>query len=137
MLASGKMGKYILKEKIHHYTRKKYPFKCDIKNCREMKKRMKAHSYIHANYKCLECEFVCETKLTMEVHFGKKSSESFEYGIYNFVGENLEKLELHLFKYEIYSCAECEIECKRLNKMKKHGNDIQPILKTCYKAYQT
>ena len=60
----------------------------------ELKKHLITHSYKEAQYIYSECNFVCQNKVSMEVHIGKQHSEKFERGFDN--------LELHLTTCEMY-----------------------------------
>ena len=80
---SGTGLKIHMKRKHTSLENTKYPSQCDlcdkqIESDTAMKKHMMTHSFKRANYKCIECEFVGETDLTMEVHIGKQHSENFE-----------------------------------------------------------
>ena len=46
--------------------------------------------------------------------------EIFECGLCGFEAIDLEKLELHLFTYEIFVCKSCEGRCKTISDIKKH-----------------
>ena len=53
-----------------------YPRKCEI--CKqkiisrkEMKSHLKEHSYKEAIFKCQDCDFIGESKYTMDVHIGR------------------------------------------------------------------
>ena len=85
-----------------------------------MKVHMKIHSYIRSQYKCEECEFICERELTMEVHIGKYHDENFECGLCGFVANNEEQLSLHLVTCEIYTCDRCLIRYKTISELKAH-----------------
>jgi hypothetical protein len=88
-----------------------------------MKVHMKTHSYIKADYKCEDCDYCSETKLTMEVHLGKEHDPNFECGLCGFVAKTLENLELHLFTCEIYICDSCQKRFNSIPDLKKHLND--------------
>ena len=67
---------------------------------------------------CSECNFVCQNKVSMEVHIGKQHSEKFECGFDN--------LEQHLTTCKMYRCQRCEIRYKpnQIRDLKKHIVDI-------------
>ena len=73
-----------------------------------MKKHMRRHSYIRASYKCLDCDFICETDLGMEVHVGKEHADGFDCGLCGFKEQSLENLETHLSTCEVYDCGYCD-----------------------------
>jgi len=56
---------------------------CDkeVNSKQDMKIHMKTHSYIRPQYKCEECDFICERKINMEVHVGKSHDINFECGL--------------------------------------------------------
>ena len=73
-----------------------FPKQCDlcektIENKIDLKVHMKTHSYIRSEFKCEECEYCSETKLTMEVHIGKQHDPKFECGLCGY--ENLQKIQ--------------------------------------------
>ena len=74
----------------------------------EMKKHMRRHSYINASYKCLDCDFICETDLGMEVHIGKEHADGFDCGLCGFKEQSLENLETHISSREVYDCGHCD-----------------------------
>ena len=89
-----------------------------------MKVHMKTHSYIRSEYKCEECEYCSETKLTMEVHIGKEHDPNFECVLCGYVANTLEYLDLHLFTCEIYICDYCcDVIVKTITELKAHLND--------------
>jgi hypothetical protein len=123
------------KKKMHDKTKTtedcySFPKQCDlcekeIKNILEMKVHMKTHSYKKAEFKCEDCEYCSETKLTMEVHLGKEHDPNFECGLCGFVATTLENLELHLFTCEIYICDSCRLRFKSIPDLKKHLHDVE------------
>ena len=78
------------------------------------------HSYINAEYKWLECDFICDDYTEMEVHIRKEHSERFEFYLCGFRGESLEKLKTHALTCEVYDCNQCEERTKTLESMKDH-----------------
>ena len=102
-----------------------YPTNCDIcektiENNLKMKRHMENHSYINAEYKCLECDFICDEYTEMEVHIRKEHSERFECYLCGLRGESLEKLKTHALTCEVYDCNQCEERTKTLESMKDH-----------------
>ena len=85
-----------------------------------MKKHLKTHSYKKVEFKCIECDFVGSSEETMEVHYGKNHSDSFECGICEYKAETLENLEIHLVTCEIFKCLYCIYSDKNLSEFKKH-----------------
>ena len=69
-----------------------------------MKRNMRNHSFKEAKVKCEDCNFVGQSRETMEVHTGKNHTDNFECGLceHNFV--NIGKLETHLNTCEVYRC---------------------------------
>ena len=66
------------------------------------------------------CDFLGENRDTMEVHIGKKHTDTFECGLCKFAAGNVDNLELHLATCEIYECHECEIKEKSLSSIKNY-----------------
>ena len=72
-----------------HITRKHtaisnevYPKVChlcesNITSAENMRKHLKSHSFKDARFKCEYCEFVGESKETMELHIGKTHTDTF------------------------------------------------------------
>ena len=56
---------------------------------------MENHSYINAEYKCLDCDFICDGYFEMEVHIRKEHSEKFECSLCGLRGESLDE-RLHI-----------------------------------------
>ena len=63
--------------------------------------------------KCLDCDFICETDLGMEVHIGKEHADGFDSGLCGFKEQSLENLETHLSTFEVYDCAHSTKEHKQ------------------------
>ena len=102
-----------------------YPTNCDIcektiENELKMKRHMESHSYINPEYKCLDCDFICDQYSEMEVHIRKEHSEKFECVLCGLRGENSEKLKTHFLTCEVYDCNQCEERTKTLESMKDH-----------------
>ena len=102
-----------------------YPTNCDIcektiENNLKMKRHMENHSYINAEYKCLECDFICDEYTEMEVHIRKEHSERFECYLCGLRGESLENLKTHSLTCEVYDCNQCEERTKTLESIKDH-----------------
>ena len=58
-----------------------------------------------AKYSCDECDFVGQSKVTMEVHIGKCHSEKFDCGLCDIETQSLQNLETHLkHSCEAYQC---------------------------------
>ena len=95
---------------------------CDkeFENDRDMKKHLKTHSYKKVEFKCVDCDFVGASEETMNVHYGKKHSDSFECGICDYKAETYEQLKIHLFTCEIFKCRDCDFSDKNLGEFKKH-----------------
>ena len=92
----------------------------EFENEKEMKKHLKTHSYKKVEFKCVDCDFVGASEQTMDVHYGKKHSDSFECGICDYKAESYEQLEIHLFTCEIFKCRYCEFSEKNLSEFKRH-----------------
>ena len=102
-----------------------YPTNCDIcektiENKLKMKRHMENHSYINAEYKCLECDFISDDYSEMEVHIRKEHSEKFECSLCGLRGESLEGFKTHVLTCEVYDCNACEERTKTLESMKDH-----------------
>ena len=78
---------------------------------------MRIHSYKEAIFKC---EFIGESKYTMDVHIGKHHAEDFECGLCDLNTKTLEDLETHLFLCEIYKCSGCDVKVKTLSEIRSH-----------------
>ena len=123
---SGPGLKIHMRKKHTSKAIEKYPFKCDlcheqIENNSDLKTHMKKHSFVWAQFKCADCDFVGKCELTMEVHNGKYHSENFECGICGYEGKSLEDLEMHLFTCKIYQCLKCDEVNRSLSILKKHA----------------
>ena len=100
-----------------------------------MKIHIKTHSYIRPQFKCEECEFICERELTMEVHIGKVHDENFECGLCSFIANSEENLEMHLVTCEIYICDRCdkrelcERRFKTISELKTHYTSDKILFK--------
>ena len=60
-----------------------YPKSCDLcekqfGNAGDMKIHMRNHSFKEAKFKCEDCDFVGQSRETMEVHIGKSHTDKFE-----------------------------------------------------------
>ena len=75
---------------------------CEIENIKDMKTHMKSHSYKQITYQCEECDYCGKNKMTIEVHLEKNHNEKFECGLCEYVANDLENLDTHLFTCEIY-----------------------------------
>ena len=53
----------------------------EIISRQEMKSHLKIHSYKEVIFKCEDCDFIGESKYTMDVHIGRHHSENFECGL--------------------------------------------------------
>ena len=115
-----------------------YPKRCDL--CEklfeseiDMKKHLKTHSYKQIEYRFEECDFLGATPLTMEVHLGKSHSDQFECGLCEYVANNLEALDTHIFTCEIYEWYYEEERFKSLRDLKTHFETEHPTKNTNYK----
>ena len=102
-----------------------YPKKCEVcekemNNKQEMQRHLKTHSYKRAQFKCEECEFICERELTMEVHLGKFHDNNFECGLCGFLANSEDNLNMHLVTCEIYICDRCHKRFKTISELKSH-----------------
>ena len=43
---------------------------------------MRSHSFKEAKFKCEDCDFVGQSRETMEVHIGKSHTDNFECGLF-------------------------------------------------------
>lgn len=98
-----------------------------------MKTHMKSHSYKQITYQCEECDYCGINEMTMEVHIGKNHNENFECGLCEYVANNLEALDTHLFTCEIYECYYEEERFKSLRDLKTHFETEHPTKNTNYK----
>ena len=121
----SKHGLKVHMARMHTLCLDKELRKCELceeefDNEKEMRKHLKSHSYKKIEFKCVHCDFVGGSEETMEVHNGKKHSDSFECGICDYKAESYEQLELHLFTCEIFKCRYCDFSEKSLSDFKKH-----------------
>ena len=58
--------------------------------------------------------------IDMSVHIGKAHGENFECGLCDYIAEDLEALDVHLFTCEVYKCSRCEPKFQNLSEVKKH-----------------
>ena len=106
-----------------------------------MKIHMKTHSYIRPQFKCEECDLICERELTMEVHIGKVHDENFECGLCSFIANSEENLVMHLVTCEIYICDRCdkrelcEKQFKTISELKTHYTSEKSCSKSLTKLY--
>ena len=108
-----------------HKTATKFPRECDLcemelESIVKMKIHMRTHSFRRIEYKCEECDFCGDSELAMVVHNGRMHNENYECGLCNFVAQDLEALDIHLFTCEMYECCDCENRLKNLCDLKKH-----------------
>ena len=110
------------KHTLHIDSKSKICEVCDqeFETLSKMKKHLKTHSYKKVEFKCVECDFVGSSEETMEVHYGKNHSDSFECGICEYKAETLESLEIHLVTCELFKCLYCNYSDKNLSEFKKH-----------------
>ena len=115
------------------YEKENYPRSCDVcsemfTKPRDMKKHMKIHSYKSTSYdcRCEECDYVCKTAFTMEMHVGKNHKEEFECGMCECKFENIEVLEIHQATCEVYQCgdSDCKERVKTISEIKKHLAEV-------------
>ena len=122
---NSKHGLKVHMAKKHTTIEKINSNKCDLceeefRNCNDLKRHMKSHSFKQASFKCLDCEFVGANQITMAVHIGKSHTEKYECGLCNFESETFEKLETHLFTCENYMCDACKTSETSISNIKKH-----------------
>ena len=108
-----------------HKTATKFPRECDLcemelESIVKMKIHMRTHSFRRIEYKCEECDFCGDSELAMVVHNGRMHNENYECGLCNFVAQDLEALDIHLFTCEMYECCDCENRLQNLCDLKKH-----------------
>ena len=60
-----------------------------------MRKHLKSHSFKDARFKCEDCEFVGDSKETMELHIQWTHTDTFECGICENTFGNGKTLETH------------------------------------------
>ena len=98
---------------------------CDkeLNSTKEIKKHMITHSYKEAQFKCNQCDFIRGDKIDMEVHAGRMHGDSFECGVCDYEGKDLETLDIHLTTCECYKCALCGTRINQLTKIIKHFQD--------------
>ena len=102
-----------------------YPKVCDlceseITSAENMRKHLKTHSFKDARFKCEDCEFVGESRETMELHSGRAHTDTFECGICENTFGNSENLEAHIRTCEVYRCKRCHLKETNLSNMKAH-----------------
>ena len=56
----------------------------------------------------------------MSLHIGKAHGENFECGLCEYIAEDLETLDVHLFTCNIYKCSRCEPKFKKLSDVRTH-----------------
>ena len=71
-------------------------------------------------FECKDCDFIGENLETMEVHLGKCFVDQYYCGLCDWNSDDLLSLETHLAACEIYSCVVCEERCKALGDIKLH-----------------
>ena len=115
-----------------HVTRKhtdtttmKFPKKCDLcdkdlKSANELRNHLKTHSYKEAKFQCEDCEFVGNTRETMNVHIGRFHTDQFECGLCEINLGNSSSLDVHLNTCEIYRCRMCWEEKKTISELRDH-----------------
>ena len=91
-----------------------------------MESHLKEHSYRKLTFKCEDCDFLAEDKLSLEVHSGKKHSGNFECGLCGYKGEDIDSLETHIHTCETYTCKYCEITFQNITDMKSHLSSRHP-----------
>ena len=102
-----------------------YPKSCDlcesdITSAAMMKIHLKSHSFKEAKFQCEDCEFVGQSKDTMEVHAGKTHTDNYECGLREVNFENGNDLETHINTCEIYRCKRCYLKFIQLSDVKAH-----------------
>ena len=102
-----------MKRKHSEFENARFPLPCElcekVLRCEsELKKHMKTHTYRKAAFKCEECEFVSSNEWSMEIHHGRIHNNILECGLFDFVAEDSDRLDLHLGTCEIYECDLCE-----------------------------
>ena len=109
----------------HEKEAQTFPFKCElcdyeIEDKFELKNHLVKHSFRRVNFQCEECDYCGDNETTMAVHVGKMHSENIVCGICDFVADNLDNLETHLFTCEIYQCYYDDEKFKTLSDLKEH-----------------
>ena len=89
-----------------------------------MKEHMKIHAYKKSTFKCEDCDFCSENFLTMEVHVGKLHSGKFECGLCNYDAKDLETLNIHILKCQIYVCDDCCFRTVHIHDIKEHLENL-------------
>ena len=124
-----------MKRKHTKYSEEDKQEKCDV--CNEKfedcsgkawnKKRVEEHRFSHSyecssklNYKCKECEFWGQNRLTMDLYIKMFHSEKITCGLCDLEVYNLQDLEIHSTTCEIYKCFVCENIYKTLSDIKQH-----------------
>ena len=81
---------------------------------------LKTHSYKEAKFQCEDCEFVGNTRETMNVHIGRFHTDQFECGLCERNLGNSSSLDVHLNTCEIYRCRMCWEEKNTISELKDH-----------------
>ena len=89
-------------------------------NAGDMKRHMRSHSFKEAKFKCEDCDFVGQSRETMEVHIGKSHTDNFECGLCELNFGNIGKLETHLNTCEVYRCRKCYNKETKISEIKAH-----------------
>ena len=123
--AASEAGLRTHQAQIHSKISNQFPKICDLceyeaKNKTEYKRHLKYHSYKEINFKCIECEFFCNTELQMEVHIGKKHTDKFDCGICDLEMNSPEDLKIHLTTCEQFKCDHCDKRFTTLSNIKTH-----------------
>ena len=122
-----------VKRKHVNFEDKEFPKVCDFcdlecYNKQRMEEHLKEHSYTNLKFKCEDCDFLAEDKLTLEVHAGKSHSGNFECGLCGFIAADLDNLETHLHTCERYICKDCHpnITFSNIPDLKSHLSTKHP-----------
>ena len=113
--------KVIAKKGVQIHIKKKHEekFECDLCGIvfeRETEKNLHRKTHLfktrfidtkREDHVCENCDFICKSIYTMEVHVGKCYSNNFECGFCDVKFEDLDSLELHLRTCEMYECSKC------------------------------
>ena len=102
-----------------------YPKSCDlcesdITSAAMMKIHLKSHSFKEAKFQCEDCEFVGQSKDTMEVHAGKTHTDNYECGLCEVNFENGNDLATYINTCAIYRCKRCYLKFIQLSDVKAH-----------------
>ena len=81
---------------------------------------MRNHSFKEVKFKCEDCDFVGQSRETMEVHIGKSHTDNFECGLCELTFGNIGKLETHLNTCEVYRCRKCFNKETKICEIKAH-----------------